>query len=83
MGYFMSMKVVIDDAVVQVGTTKEGKQYFFVEVLEPVRKFIAPAETKDLAVISDLADKKQKLSELVLHQRGNQLIFATELQTSI
>lgn len=55
------MKVQLDDVIVHKGVKKsDGKSYYYVEVLEPVRKFISPAQPQDSATLEALADSAQR-----------------------
>lgn len=79
----MSMKVVIENCKLQKGKNKDGKEYYFVEVQETVRKYINQNQAKDLAVMSDVADSNYVFDELVLHARGNTLVFSTDAQVAL
>jgi len=73
----MSVKTIIEDAVVQKGTKKDGGTYYFVEVLEPVRKYINPDKPQDAATLEALVDSKEAVSQLTLHQRNRSLVFSS------
>jgi len=74
----MAMKTLIEQAQVLKGMKKDGvTPYFYVEVLEKVRKYINPDKPQDSATLMALADSGQIVDELVLHQRSNQLIFSS------
>ena len=74
----MSIKTVISNAVVQKGSRKtDGKAFYFVEVLEPVRKYINPDKPADAATLEALAETKDSIPELVLHNKNNSLVFSS------
>lgn len=74
----MSIKTVISNAVVQKGSRKtDGKPFYFVEVLEPVRKYINPDKPQDAATLEALADSSESVKELVLHNKNNGLVFSS------
>lgn len=74
----MSIKTVIENCVVQKGSRKtDGKSFYFVEVLEPTRKYINPDKPQDAATLEALADSQQTISELILHNKNNSLVFST------
>ena len=73
----MSVKTIIEGAVVQSGTKKDGGTYYFVEVNEPVRKYINPDKAQDNATLQALADSGEVISQLTLHQRYRSLIFSS------
>jgi len=74
----MAMKTLIEQAQIMKGMKKDGvTPYFYVEVLEKVRKYINPDKPQDSATLLALADSAQVVPELVLHQRSNQLVFSS------
>lgn len=75
----MSIKTVISQAVVQKGSRKtDGKAFYFVEVQEPVRKYINPDKPQDAATLEALADSGQAVDQLILHNKNNGLVFSTQ-----
>ena len=75
----MSIKTVISNATVQKGSRKtDGKPFYFVEVLEPVRKYINPDKPQDSATLEALADSREVVQELVLHNKNNSLVFSSQ-----
>lgn len=74
----MTIKTVIENAVVQKGSRKtDGKAFYFVEVMQPVRNYINPDKPADAATLEALADSGDTVESLVLHNRNNSLIFST------
>lgn len=74
----MSMKTIIEDAVVQKGSRKtDGKPFYFVEIMQPVRTYINPEKPQDAATLEALADSKESVKNLVLHQVNKQLVFSS------
>lgn len=73
----MSVKTIIEDAVVQKGTKKDGGTYYFVEVNEPVRKYINPDKPQDAATLEALVSSGESISQLTLHQRNRSLVFSS------
>lgn len=73
----MSVKTIIENAVVQKGIKKDGGAYYFVEVDEPVRKYINPDKPQDAATLEHLASTGESLSQLTLHQRNRSLVFSS------
>ena len=74
----MSIKSVISNAVIQKGLKKDNTPYYFVEVNEPVRKYINPEKPQDAATLEALASSGEVLEELTLHQRNRGLIFSSQ-----
>ena len=74
----MSIKSVISNAVVQKGLKKDGSPYYFVEVNEPVRKYINPDKPQDAATLEALVASGEELQELVVHQRNRSLVFSSQ-----
>ena len=74
----MSIKSVISNVVVQKGVKKDNTPYFFVEVNEPVRKYINPDKPQDAATLEALVASGEELQELVLHQRNRSLVFSSQ-----
>lgn len=74
----MTMRLLIENVVVQKGSRKsDGKTFYFVEVMQPVRKYIDPALPQDAATLEALADSGQVQSELILHSINNSLKFSS------
>lgn len=74
----MSVKTIIENAQVQKGTKKsDGGSFYFVEVLEPVRKYINPDKPQDAATLDALATTGEIISQLTLHQRNRSLVFSS------
>ncbi|KQK32676.1 hypothetical protein [Acinetobacter baumannii] len=74
----MSVKTIIENAQVQKGTKKsDGGSFYFVEVLEPVRKYINPDKPQDAATLDALATTGETISQLTLHQRNRSLVFSS------
>ncbi|MGQ1108040.1 hypothetical protein ACT4Y0_22135 (plasmid) [Acinetobacter baumannii] len=74
----MSVKTIIENAQVQKGTKKsDGGAFYFVEVMEPVRKYINPDKPQDAATLEALAQTGETISQLTLHQRNRSLVFSS------
>lgn len=73
----MSIKTIIENAVVQKGTKKDGGTYYFVEVNEPVRKYINPDKPQDAATLDALATDGREIDQLTLHSRNRSLVFSS------
>lgn len=74
----MTIKTVIENAVVQKGSRKtDGKPFYFVEVMQPVRTYINPDKPQDAATLEALSDSKESVPSLVLHNRNNSLVFSS------
>lgn len=74
----MSMKTIIENAVVQKGSRKtDGKSFYFVELMQPVRTYINPEKPQDAATLEALAESAQPIQTLVLHQVNKSLLFST------
>lgn len=73
----MSVKTIIEHAIIQKGTKKDGGTYYFVEVYEPVRKYINPDKPQDAATLEALVDSKDPISQLTLHLRNRSLVFSS------
>ncbi|MBJ8484811.1 hypothetical protein [Acinetobacter vivianii] len=74
----MSMKTIIENAVIQKGSRKtDGKAFYFVEVMQPVRTYINPDKPQDAATLEALADSGEKVENLVLHQVNKSLVFSS------
>lgn len=75
----MSVKTVIENAVVQKGSRKtDGKAFYFVEVLEPTRKYLNPDKPQDAATLEALADSAETVPQLILHNKNNGLVFSSQ-----
>lgn len=73
----MSVKTIIEGAVIQKGTKKsDGGSFYFVEVLEHVRKYINPDKPHDAAALDALASSGDVVEQLTLHQRNRSLVFS-------
>lgn len=73
----MSVKTIIENAQIQKGTKKtDGLPFYFVEVLEPVRKYINPDKPQDAAALEALVATGETLPQLTLHQRNRSLVFS-------
>ncbi|WP_447293808.1 hypothetical protein [Acinetobacter baumannii] len=73
----MSVKTIIENAQIQKGTKKsDGQTFYFVEVLEPVRKYINPDKPQDAAALEALVSTGETISQLTLHQRNLSLVFS-------
>lgn len=73
----MSVKTIIENAQIQKGTKKtDGQPFYFVEVMEPVRKYINPDKPQDAAALEALVSTGETLSQLTLHQRNRSLVFS-------
>lgn len=73
----MTISTLIEQALVKRGE-KDGKPYYFVEVMEPQRKFInvQDGDYASIEALEDLAKLGQPIDQLKLHQRGKSLIFS-------
>lgn len=75
----MTVKVIIENAVVQKGSRKsDGKSFYFVEVMQPVRKYINPAHASDAATLDMLSETGEEIQNLSLSQVNNQLSFSAK-----
>ncbi|WP_114258741.1 hypothetical protein, partial [Acinetobacter baumannii] len=54
----------------------DGQPFYFVEVLEPVRKYINPDKPQDAAALEALVSTGETISQLTLHQRNLSLVFS-------
>lgn len=75
----MTVKVIIENAVVQKGSRKsDGKSFYFVEVMQPIRKYINPAHPSDAATLDALSETGQQIQDLVLAQNNTTLTFSSK-----
>ncbi|MCJ9152578.1 hypothetical protein K5E68_18375 [Acinetobacter baumannii] len=73
----MSVKTIIENAQIQKGKKKtDGQPFYFVEVLEPVRKYINPDKPQDAAALEALVSTGETISQLTLHLRNLSLVFS-------
>lgn len=72
------IKTVISNVVVQKGLKKDNSTYYFVEVTQPVRKYINPDKPQDAATLEALVSSGEEIPELVLHQRNLSLVFSSQ-----
>lgn len=73
----MSMKTIFEKVQVKKGSNKaDGSSFFFVEVYEPVRKYINPEYPQDAATLDALATTGEAI-ELVVTPRGKGFVFSS------
>lgn len=74
----MAMKTLIEQAQIKTGMKKDGvTPYFYVEVLEKVRKYINADQPQDNATLLALAQTGETIPQLTLHNRNSSLIFSS------
>lgn len=73
----MSMKAIFEKVQVKKGSNKaDGTSFFYVEVFEPVRKYINPEQPQDAATLDALATAGDVI-ELVVTPRGKGFVFSS------
>lgn len=73
------LKATINNVVIRSGTSKNGNPYYFVEVTEPVRKFISAESPQVELMLSELA-KQAKPVSIQLALANDRLLAQADFQ---
>lgn len=68
------IRVPLNNVQIKSGTGKNGKPYYFFEVLEPVRKFISADSPKIEMALASVSEKNQPVSLDALFVNNNFVI---------
>jgi len=69
------IRVPLQQVKVKKGTSaKNGNEYYYVEVLEPVRKFLQPDNPKIAMILSQLADDNNDVDLNTLFVNNNFIV---------
>lgn len=74
----MSVKVIIEKVQLKKGSNKtDGSSFYYVEVHEPVRKYINPSVPSDAATLDALASTGE-IIDLHVSARGKGFVFSSD-----
>lgn len=68
------IRVPLQQVKVKKGTSKNGNEYYYIEVLEPVRKFLQPDNPKIAMILSQFADDNNDVDLNTLFVNNNFIV---------